>query len=456
MPDPTTIEEIDRHIVEHLDDSLHDLSVLCHQPSVAAQNLGIQDCARLLADLLEARGFAIQILPSGGAPVIVADAPGRSSKRMLLYNHYDVQPAEPLDLWTTPPFEPDIRDGKFFARGASDDKGHILCRLAALDAFREVTGEYPCHIRFIIEGEEEIGSPHLSSFIEQHTDILGGDACLWEFGGVDYEDRPELYLGMRGICYVELRVKTARLDAHSGLAGSIFPNAAWRLVWALNTLKDQDEQILIPGFYDAVLPPSERDLALLAALPSQEEQMKQTYGISGYLKGLTGVELEREAVFVPTCTICGITTGYQGPGSKTVLPAEASAKVDFRLVPNQDPADIVVKLRKHLEAEGFGDIDVHQHGGIKPARVNPADPFIALCTETAEEVYGKAAVVGPMIGGSGPMYPFVHVLKVPIGSAGIGYRGGRAHAPDEHFRLDDFVKGAQHTARILARFSEMG
>ncbi len=476
MPDTTRLHQIDQYIVEHLDETLRDLSVLCRQPSVAAQNYGITECAELVAYLLKERGFAVQILPTGGAgaraagesagtqfpqapapegaPVVVADAPGRSSKTMLLYNHYDVQPAEPLDLWTTPAFEPDIRDGKFFARGAGDDKGHILCRLAALDAFRAVEGEYPCHIKFIIEGEEEIGSPHLPDFIEQHKDILKGDACLWEFGGVDYDDAPGMILGMRGICYVELSVKTAKLDAHSGMAGSIFHNAAWRLVWALNTLKDQNEHILIPGFYDAVLPVTERDMALLEALPSEEEQIKQTYGISGYLKGLTGVELRREAILVPTCTICGITTGYQGPGSKTVLPAEASAKVDFRLVPNQDPADIVAKLRRHLDAQGFSDIDIHQHGGTKPARINPDDPFIAICAETAEEVYGKPARIAPLSGGSGPMYPFVHVLGVPVGEAGIGYPGGRAHAPDENFRLADFIKGARHTARILARFSE--
>ncbi len=454
MPDPTTMGEIDQHIVEHLDETLHDLAVLCRQPSVAAQHYGIEDCAELLAAMLKSSGFTVQILPTGGSPVVIADAPGRSHKTMLLYNHYDVQPAEPLDLWTTPAFEPDIRDGKFFARGAGDDKGHIFCRLAALNAFKAVQGEYPCHIKFIIEGEEEIGSPHLSDFIEQNKDLLRADACLWEFGGVDYEDRPELYLGMRGMCYVELRAKTARMDAHSGLGGSIFPNAAWRLAWALSTLKDQDERILIPGFYDAVLPPSERDLAMLAALPSEEAEMKETYGLGGFLKGLTGVDLRRQAVFSPTCTICGLTAGYQGPGSKTVLPAEASAKIDFRLVPNQDPADIVAKLRKHLDAEGFGDIEVYQHGGMKPARVNPDDPFIAICTQAAEEVYGKAARVAPMIGGSGPMYPFVQVLHVPIGAAGCGYPGGRAHAPDENFRLDDFVKGAQHTARILARFSE--
>lgn len=455
MPDTAREAQVDQYIVEHLDHALNELSILCRQPSVAAQNYGISECAELVADLLRRRGFAVHILPSGGAPVVVGEAPGHSKKTMLLYNHYDVQPAEPLDLWTSPPFEPEIRDGKFYARGAGDDKGHILCRLAALDALRAVYGEYPCQVKFIIEGEEEIGSPHLPAFIEQHQDLLKGDACLWEFGGVDYEDRPGMSLGMRGICYVELRVKTASLDAHSGLGGSIFPNAAWRLVWALNTLKDQDERILIPGFYDAVVPPSERDLALLDALPSEEEPIKRSYGLKGFLKGLTGLDFKREAVFLPTCTICGITTGYQGPGQKTVLPAEASAKVDFRLVPNQEPADIVAKLRKHLDAQGFSDIDIQQHGGTMPARVNPDDPFIQLCAQAAEEVYGAAMRMSPMNGGSGPLYSFVGVLKVPVANAGIGYPGGRAHAPDENFRLSDFIKGTQHTARILARFAEM-
>jgi acetylornithine deacetylase/succinyl-diaminopimelate desuccinylase-like protein len=455
VSDTTKQALVDQYIRDHLDESLAELATLCRQPSVAAQHVGIEACAELVAGMLRKRGFHVQILPTGGSPVVIGEAPGRSSKTMLLYNHYDVQPAEPLDLWTTPPFEPAIREGKFFERGSGDDKGHIQCRLAALDALKAVYGEYPCRVKFLIEGEEEIGSNHLPAFIDTHQDMLKGDACLWEFGGLDYEDRPGMYLGMRGICYVELRVKTATLDAHSGLAGSIFPNAAWRLVWALHTLKDQHEHILIPGFYEHVLKPSERDMQMLAALPSEEEELKKTYGIAGYLKGLTGVELRREAVFVPTCTICGLTSGYQGPGSKTVLPAEASAKVDFRLVPNQTGPDILAKLRKHLDAHGFSDIEIVHHGGGNPARVNPDDPFIAICAEAAQEVYGKAATIAPIIGGSGPMYPFVQVLKVPVGAAGIGYPGGRAHAPDENFRLEDFVKGTQHTARILTRFGGM-
>jgi acetylornithine deacetylase/succinyl-diaminopimelate desuccinylase-like protein len=261
-----------------------------------------------------------------------------------------------------------------------------------------------------------------------------------------------LYLGMRGICYVELSVRTAYRDAHSGLGGSIFPNAAWRLVWALSTLKGSDERILIPGFYDDVRQPTKRDIELLAKLPSYEEELKRIYGIERFLKGLTGLDFKREAVFSPTCTICGLMSGYQGPGGKTVLPAEAKAKVDFRLVPNQDPDDIASKLRRHLDEQGFSDVEAKKLTGEHPARVSPDNPFVKLAAETAKEVYGMEAGIEPIIGGSGPMYPFIHHLGVPIATSGIGYMESGAHAPNEHIRLDDFVKGTKHTARILARF----
>ena len=212
---------------------------------------------------------------------------GRSDKTLLFYLHYDVQPAEPLALWESPPFELTKRNGKLYARGISDDKGHVICRLAALAAVKAVLGELPCNIKFIIEGEEEIGSPNMPAFVEKHQEKLAADACIWEFGGVDHDDRPSQALGMRGICYVELSVQTASIDAHSGLGGSIFPNAAWRLTWALSTLKDQNERILIPGFYDNVQPPSPRDLEMLAAMPSEAAMLKEMFQLDGFLHDLT-------------------------------------------------------------------------------------------------------------------------------------------------------------------------
>lgn len=446
--------QIDDYIESHLDDSIAELSGLCAQPSVSAQGLGIRECAELVARMLRARGFTAEIIPTQGHPIVYGEAPGKSDRTLLFYNHYDVQPPEPLELWDSPPFEPTLRDGKLYARGASDDKGHIQCRLSAIDAIRAASGgELPCRIKFVIEGEEETSSVNLEAFVEHNAEKLKADACIWEFGGVNHQGIPMQYLGMRGICYVELSVETGTLDAHSGVGGSIFPNAAWRLTWALSTLKGPDERIRIPGFYDNVVPPTERDMELLALLPEEAEDHMRTYGLKNFLKGLTGgVELRREAVFVPTCTICGLTSGYQGPGSKTVLPVRASAKVDFRLVPDQDPQDILRKLRAHLDAEGFSDVTISCLGGERPARVDPDDPFAQLVVKTAREVYGREQMLVPIIGGSGPNYPFIHILKVPVAMAGVGYPGSRAHAPNEHLVLDHFVSGTKHTARIIQAF----
>jgi acetylornithine deacetylase/succinyl-diaminopimelate desuccinylase-like protein len=446
--------ELFDYIDEHLEDSIAELARLCAQPSVSAQGLGTRECAALVADLLRARGFQTEIIPTPGQPIVYAEAAGRSDRTLLFYNHYDVQPPEPLELWDSPPFELTRREGKLIARGASDDKGHIICRLAAIDAVKAIHGELPCRIKFVIEGEEETSSTNLHAFVEQHAAKLKADACIWETGGVNHQGLPMQYLGLRGICYVELSVETGTLDAHSGIGGSIFPNAAWRLVWALSTLKGQDERIRIPGFYDDVLPPTLRDLEFLAQLPDSAEETKKMYGLKGFLKGLTGgPELERESRFSPTCTICGLTSGYQGKGSKTVLPAKASAKVDFRLVPKQDPEDILRKLRVHLAAEGFADVQITYLGGDPPARTDPDDPFVKLVVEAARDAYGREQMIVPMLGGSGPNYPFIHHLKLPVATAGVSYPGARIHAPNENIRVDYFAQGIKHTARIIEAFA---
>jgi acetylornithine deacetylase/succinyl-diaminopimelate desuccinylase-like protein len=449
--------QIDAYLDAHLDDSIVELSRFAAQPSVAAQNWGLEECAQMVSEMLQARGFSAEILPTGGSPVVVAERQGRdSSKTLLFYNHYDVQPAEPLDLWETPAFEPNVRDGKLFARGVSDDKGHLTSRLFAIDAILAQDGELPCNVKFVVEGEEEIGSVHLPDFVRQNKQKLAADACIWEFGGVDHRDIPMQYLGMRGICYVELSVETAKSDVHSGLGGSIFPNAAWRLIWALNSLKDEDERIRIPGFYDPVQPPSERDIQLAQALPEVADEYKERYGIQNFLKGLTGgVELFLAEVFEPTCTICGLTSGYQGAGSKTVLPAKASAKVDFRLVPNQTPPEVVKQLRAHLDAEGFSDVKINFLGGGPPARTDPDDPFIQLVVDTANSVYDQPMEIVPMVGGSGPNHAFIHELNLPVATAGVGYPGTNAHAPNENMRLDLYLVGAKHIARILKEFAKL-
>ncbi|MDP3183896.1 MAG: M20/M25/M40 family metallo-hydrolase [Anaerolineales bacterium] len=452
--------KIDAYLESHLDESIAELSQLVAQPSVGAQNLGMKECAALVAGMLRKRGFTAEIMPTGnefgeGAPVVLGERKGKNDKTLLFYNHYDVQPPEPLELWETPPFEPSLREGKLFGRGVSDDKGHIVSRLFAIDALLNELSELPCNVKFIIEGEEETSSLHLHDFVRQNKERLKADACIWEFGGVDHEETPIQYLGLRGICYVELSVETASTDVHSGLGGSIFPNAAWRLVWALNTLKGPDERIRIPGHYDNVKPPSARDRELMAALPETANEYKTRYGLKNFVRGLTGgVELRLAEVFEPTCTICGLTSGYQGSGSKTVQPAQASAKVDFRLVPDQTPEEILAKLRAHLDAEGFEDVQIEYLGGEAPARTDPDDTFIKLVVETAREVYGAPMQLVPLVGGSGPNAPFIHDLGLPVATAGLGYPDTRAHAPNENIRLDLYLKHAKHMARVMLKLAE--
>jgi acetylornithine deacetylase/succinyl-diaminopimelate desuccinylase-like protein len=446
---------IDSYLEKNLDQSLAELSRLVAQPSVGAQNWGLKECAALVGEMLKARDFNVQIMDTAGAPVVFGERKGQSEKTLLIYNHYDVQPPEPLELWETPPFEPTLRDGKLYGRGVSDDKGHIVSRLFALDAILHADGELPCNIKFVIEGEEETASINLFEFIRQNKDLLKADACIWEFGGVDHREVPMQYLGLRGISYVELSVETASTDVHSGLGGSIFPNAAWRLVWALSTLKGDDERIRIKGFYDGIKPPSARDRELMEALPEVADEYKSRYGVKQFIKGLTGgVDLRVEEVFTPTCTICGLTSGYQGPGSKTVLPARASAKVDFRLVPDQDPDDIREKLRAHLDEHGFSDVQITDLGGDPPARTDPDDPFIQLVTKTAEQVFEMPMQLVPLVGGSGPSHPFVHDLGLPVATAGLGYPDTKAHAPNENIRVDLYLKHARHMARVIKEFAK--
>jgi acetylornithine deacetylase/succinyl-diaminopimelate desuccinylase-like protein len=446
---------IDRYLEDHLDESLAELTRYASQPSVAAQNLGMEECARLVSEMLRARGFSVEVVPAEGYPVVIAERDGQSEKTLLIYNHYDVQPPEPLELWTSPPFAPARRDGRLFGRGVSDDKGHLTARLLALDALLEQAGRLPCRIKFVIEGEEEIGSVHLPGFVRKNRERLRGDACLWEFGYVDHREVPLQYAGLRGICYVELSVKCLSRDVHSGVGGSIFPNAAWRLTWALASLKGKDERIRIPGFYDPVRPPTARDRELMEEAPDMAQDYRERYGVKEYLRGMKGgVELKIAEVFEPTCTLCGITTGYQGPGSKTVLPAEASAKVDFRLVPDMTPDQVQRQLRAHLDAEGFADVKIRFLGGNPAGRTDPDHPFLRLVAETARPVYGMPMTIVPMVGGSGPNHSFIQELGVPVATAGFGNPDTRAHAPDENLRIDLYLKHAKHVARMIHAFAE--
>ena len=397
----------------------------------------------------------MQTFENDGAPIVVGERKGKSNRTILFYNHYDVQPIEPLVAWKTPPFELTISDGKAYGRGTVDDKGNITNRLYAIDSLLNEMDELPCTLKFIIEGEEETSSAKFGEFVNSHKELLQADACIWEFGEVDQYDQPLQILGLRGICYVELKVETAKRDVHSGIGGSIIQNAAWRLTWALDSLKSADETINLPGFYDDVVPPSRRDIEFMEELPDLAENYKKRFGIKKFLNDISGgVELLIAESFQPTCTICGLSSGYRGPGSKTIVPAKAMAKVDFRLVPNQQPEKVVQQMRRHLDENGFEDIQVNVLSSDAPARTDPDDAFVKMVVRSAKEVYGQPMRIIPMTGGSGPNAIIQNALNVPIVTAGIGYPDSREHAPNENIRLDLYQKAAKHLTRILVDFGK--
>ncbi|MFB3052285.1 MAG: M20/M25/M40 family metallo-hydrolase, partial [Dehalococcoidia bacterium] len=443
------MDDIFRHIDDHLNESITGLTELCKLPTVSAQNTAIEETAEHVSALLRDLGFEAQVLPKqGGHPVVYAEQPGRSTRTLLFYDHYDVQPPEPLELWSSPPFQPALRDGKLYGRGVSDNKGNIAARLAALRAWKEVRGELPCAVKFCIEGDEEIGSPQMEEFVAEQRGLLAADACVWEGGGVTWEGVPQVTLGVKGLLYVELESNTVNRDAHSSY-GTVLPNAAWRLAWALASIKGPDERVLIDGFYDAVRPATPEERAAVEAMPSEEGETLKSYGVEEALTGVRGLEYRLRHLFEPTATIDGLTSGYEGEGAKTVLPARAMAKMDFRLVPDQDPDDIFTKLRRHLDSRGFSDITLRLLSGERPARTPVSDPLVEVVRRAVVDAYGREPLIVPTMAGTGPLYPFVATLGLPTADIGIGYPDTRIHAPDENIRIEDFQNGTKAVAALL-------
>ena len=361
---------------------------LCRQPSVSAQNLGLEECARLVKTMMEEVGLQAEILPlTEGPPVVFGryERP-RAQKTLVFYNHYDVQPPEPLELWESDPWAAEIRDGRVYARGAADNKANIASRLSVVDALLKTQGELPCNLIWVVEGEEETGSPHFQEFIERYGSRVQGHGAIWEFGGLDYGDVPAVTLGLKGMLYVELSVKTLGRDAHSANA-AIAENPAWRLIRALSTIQDGLGNITVEGWYDDVRPFTPEELEALEREPLDEEQLRRDLGISQFLRGLTGLELKKALAGAPTANIAGLWSGYTGEGHKTVLPAEAHAKMDFRLVPDQDPKKLAQLLREHLEKHGFGDVELQIQAETPAARTPITDPIVRVAAGVSAWIF---------------------------------------------------------------------
>ncbi len=452
-----SVSAVSDYIDRHFEDTLAKLARWCAQPSISTENVGIAEMAKLAAHDLSQSGFEVQVYETEGFPIILATAGPRHAPTMLIYNHYDVQPVGDPAEWTSPPFEPQIRDGKMYGRGVADTKSNIVARLDALNAVRAVRGELPVRVVWLLEGEEEIGSPHLNRFVAEHRHDLKADGCVWEFGGYTWDGRPNITLGLKGMLSVELVARGAERDLHSASAAYV-PSPVWRLIWALAAIKTPDSRVQVPGFYSSVTVPTEEQARLVEQIPDETERDLESMGLQSYLNGMQGTQVYMAGAFHPTANIQGIIAGYNGPGSKTVLPREARAKLDIRLVPDQDPEEIFQALRTFLKERGFHDIEVERipgDGDLLPAISDPSAPFIQLVRQACEEVSGKPPVITPSSAGSGPMAPFTGKppvgLGIPTAAFGTGYPDSRAHAPDENIRLDD-MRAHMHT---MARLVEL-
>ncbi len=452
------LDAFDRLIDERRGRWLDELRDFCGIPSETGRLDQLRRAATWTADRLRTAGFVVEVIEgegeedAEGAPPVVVGETGSGSRTLICVQHYDVQPADPLELWTAPPYEPSLRDGHLYARGVADNKGHLLLRLQAIEAYREALGELPCRVRFLVEGEEESSSRHLGRVLRRRPDLVAGDGALQEGGGLDAEERPLLICGVRGILYVELSVRTLAYDAHSG-AASLLPNAAWRLVEALATLRQPDGTVTIDGFEEDVLAPTPDQLEHLRTLPFEEARIKSMYGCDRFVGDLTGLDAQVAQLFRPTCNVAGIWSGWTGKGAKTITPAQAHAKLDMRLVPTQDPQRIESALRAHLDRRGFEHVAIENLGGSHPYWTSVRDPLVDAADLATADVFGQPGVRMFSSPGTAPMYEVCAPNRLPLVGIGFAHAGTRAHAPDENVRLDLIWKAARVLGRFLPAFA---
>ncbi len=389
-----------------------------------------------------------------GYPIIYGEC-GGGPKSFVVYGHYDVQPVGHLNEWSFGPFAATIQDGRLYARGAANSKGDLMARLAAVETYQKTFGKLPVSLRFIVEGEDGLGSPSLYRFTSEHADLLKADGCLWDEGYRDTRETPVVSLGFKGITFLELRAFGARTDLHSKW-GAIVPNPAWRLVQALATLTSPKGVITIDGFSSHIAPISEEDAEVLKSIELDEVGLKREFRIGGWVRSMKGPALVKEHIFGATCTICGIQTGHTDAGAKTVLPSMAMARLDFRLVPDLTGSLVAELLREHLDVRGFRDIEIIELGSAPLAKSSAKSRVARAVISASKEVYETSPLIYPMDPSSGPVGAVcgVNDPPTPVASFGTSYSGSNPHGPDENIRIDDFLQSIKMIGRVIHKLAE--
>ena len=453
-------ERVEAYLAAHAVDFEERLCQWLRIPSIStdpAHRADLERAADWVLEQLKSLGLAAEKIPTDGAPLVYAESPSVArAPTVLVYGHYDVQPVEPLEAWVSPPFEPTRRDGAICARGATDDKGQMLTHLWGAEAWLRTAGALPVQLKFLIEGEEEVGSEHLERFLQTRPEQLACDCVVISDGTQFGPDQPAICYGLRGIAYYELRLRGPKRDLHSGSFGGTVTNPANALAQILAGLVDQHGRIQIPGFYEQVEPLGPEERQRLAQLPFDETEFLARLGVSG-TTGEEGYSLLERRWARPTFDIHGLWGGYQGEGTKTVLPAEAGAKFSFRLVPHQDPANITQGLRQRLQElcpPGIRMELLETHG--TPAVLVPVDsPYVQAAVRAIQQAFGRP----PLFireGGSIPIVAaFQQAFRVPVLLLGWGQDDDNTHAPNERFRLIDFHRGIRASAYLWAELAKI-
>lgn len=444
------LAQVRQYVADHAEQMIADLQRLVRQPSVSATGEGVRACARLLVETMARLGIEAEMVETDGNPLVLgrARAARDDAPTILVYSHYDVQPPDPIDAWDVPPFEARMVGDRIVGRGTTDAKGNLMALLEAVGALR-ATGGLPVHLTFLFDGEEESGSPSLPAAVERLRERLQADAAMAFDGGFDADDVPRISLGTSGLLFIQLRARGAAHDLHSARA-RLVPNPAWRLVWALSTMKAPDERVLIEGFYDRVRPPTAAERALLERAGWDDAAQRRALGVDRFLGDVQGIDALERLLFTPTCNIAGFSAGYTGEGSKTVLPSTATVNLDFRLVCDQDPAEIAELVRRHLDRHGFSDVEMVVPGGsIEPSRTPPDAPIVGVTVEAARRVYDREPRLLPTGDASGREATWLaNRLGIPGVQTGIGPPAWKGHAPNEFITVRHYLAGICFAAAI--------
>lgn len=438
----------------HKEQDLQDLFKLLEQPSISAQNIGVQECADLEEALLKDAGFTTQRLEAPGHPVLYGEwtgAPGKPT--VLFYGHYDVQPPDPLDLWESEPFTPTIRDGRIYCRGVADNKAQHFSHIAAVRHWLQANGSLPCNVKIMLEGEEEVGSPHLDTVVSAHKDLLAADLVYTSDGPITDDRYPEITFGVRGNLYIELRAQGANRDLHSGHWGGVAPNPILALARLLTTMIDDENRILIDGFYDSVREPTPGAKAALEALPFDTARTIAGIGLTEMVPPMDRSYAER-IMFQPTLSPAGVIGGYTEEGTKTVLPAKASMKIDMRLVPDQTPDEIWEKVKGHVEKYGEGIEVVALGSGFMPSFTPVEHPMADVVRAAVEAGFGTTPISVPSAGGSLPDAVWTQTLGLPSFLVPYGAPEQANHSPNESYRLERLYQGIETSINLIGLLGE--